>query len=115
MNLSIEVRSDNFAVVVALAGAADAARLEQLRDPLTAALLDAGLVVLDLDELTTVDPGGLRAMIVDVPATARGGKLHIAARHAPTVATLARARIHHLVAVHRSVTDALPDDLGPGA
>jgi anti-anti-sigma factor len=109
VSLSIQVRNDTGAVVVAFAGAADASMLEPLRDPLTAALADARVLVLDLDEITTLDAAGLREVIVGVLNTARGGNLRIAASHQATVAGLAEARIHHLVAVHRSVADALSD------
>ena len=109
MSLSIQVRNEHGAVVVALAGAADASMLEPLGDPLAAALGDARLLVLDLDEITALDSAGLRAVLVGVLGTARGGQLRIAASHQTTVAALAEARIHHLVAVHRSVADALAD------
>lgn len=107
MSLSIHVRSEDGAVVVALVGTADASMLEPLVDPLTAALSDSGVLVLDLDELRIVDPPGLRALIVGVIDTARGGQLRIATRDAATLESLADARIDHLVAVHRSVADAL--------
>ena len=109
MSLSIQVRNEHGAVVVALAGAADASMLEPLGDPLAAALADARLLVLDLDEITALDGAGLRALLVGVLDHARGGQLRIAASHQATVASLAEARIHHLVAVHRSVADALSD------
>lgn len=109
MSLSIQVRNDNGAMVIALAGAADASMLEPLRDPLTAALGDARVLVLDLDQITSLDAGGLREVLVAVLGTARGGQLRIAASHQATVAGLTEARIHHLVAVHRSVADALVD------
>lgn len=111
MSLSIQVRSDNGAVVVALAGAADASMLEPLRDPISAALADTEVLVLDLDQLSNVDPAYLRELIIEVLGTARGGELRIATTHAATLAALAEARIHHLVAVHRSVSDALVGDL----
>ena len=110
MSLSINVRSDNGSVIVALAGAADAGMLEPLRDPLAAALSDAQVLVVDLDELTVVDTTGLRALLVDVLASARGGQLRIATSHAATLTSLAEARIHHLVGVHRTVADALGTD-----
>lgn len=110
MSLSIHVHSTNGAVVVELAGTADASMLQPLVDPLTAALADAKVLVLDLDEVDTIDAGGVRNVLVDVLATARGGQLRIAASHAGTVASLAEARVHHLVAVHRSVSDALAPD-----
>jgi anti-anti-sigma factor len=107
VSLSIHVRSDNGAMVVALAGAADASMLEQLRDPITAALSDARVLVLDLDELSSLDPAWLRGLIIDVLASARGGHLRVATSRAATSATLAEPRIHHLVTVHPSVADAL--------
>lgn len=110
MSLSIQVRNENGAMVVALAGAADASMLEPLLDPLTAALADARVLVLDLDEITALDAAGLRAVLIGVLGSARGGHLRIAASHQATVASLAEARIHHLVAVHRSVADALGGD-----
>ena len=110
MGLSIQVRSDNGAVVVALAGTVDAPMLDPLRDPLSAALADARALVLDLDEVTTLDAAGLRDVLAGVLDTARGGHLRIAASHEATIARLAEARVHHLVAVHRSVADALGDD-----
>ena len=110
MSLSIHVHSDNGAMVVELSGTANAPMLEPLAEPLTAALADAKVLVLDLDDLENVDAGSLRELITDVLATARGGQLRIAAGHAATVASLAEARVHHLVAVHRSVSDALAPD-----
>ena len=112
MSLSIQVRNEHGAVIVALAGAADASMLEPLGDPLAAALTDARVLVLDLDEITALDAAGLRDVLVAVLGTARGGQLRIAASHQATVASLAQARVHHLVAVHRSVADALSDPRG---
>lgn len=107
MSLSIQVHSDSGSVVVALAGAADNGVLEPLRDPLIAALDDTDLLVLDLDELTTVDGPGLRALLVEVIAAARGGRLRIAAGRPAILASLAGAGIQHLVGVHRTVAAAL--------
>jgi hypothetical protein len=55
VSLSILVNSGNGAVVVALAGAADASMLEPLRVPITAAPAETPLLVLDL-ELDAHDP-----------------------------------------------------------
>jgi anti-anti-sigma factor len=107
MSLSIHGRTDNGAMVVTLAGAADAAMLEPLRDPLSSALSDATVLVLDLDELTVVDGEGLRALILEVLSAAEGGQLRIAASHAATVSALIEARIHHVVPVHHRLPDAL--------
>ena len=61
---------------------ADASMLEPLRDPITAALTDAQVLVLDLDELNSVDPTYLREPIVEERGKARGGQLRIATTHA---------------------------------
>ena len=110
MARSIQVRSDSGAVVVALAGTADASMLDPLRDPLRAALADACAVVLDLDEVTTLDAAALRDVLLAVLDTAGDGRLCIVASCEATFASVAEARIHHLVAVHRSVADAVSDD-----
>jgi anti-anti-sigma regulatory factor len=107
MSLSIQVRSDHGTVVVALAGAAAPSMLQPLRDPLTATLADAQVLVLDLDALTGVDSTVLRQLLLDVLRRTRRGHLRIATSHA---ATLTEARIHHLVPVHRSVADALAEE-----
>lgn len=106
MSLSVNVRNEHGTVVVALSGAADATMLAPLREPITAALSDAPLVVLDLDELTTTDPTALRDLVLAVLHDARGGRLRIAAGDGPAVDLLTRARVHHLVAVHPTVADA---------
>jgi anti-anti-sigma factor len=107
MSLSIHGRTDNGATIVTLAGAADAAMLEPLRDPLSAALRNATVLVLDLDALTVVDGEGLRALIVEVLSAAEGGHLRITASHAGTVSALIEARIRDVVPVHHSLSDAL--------
>lgn len=106
MSLSINVRHDDHTVVVTLSGAADASMLIPLRDPITPALGDAPLVVLDLDALTTTDPAALRALVVAVLDDARGGRLRIAASQVAAVDALTAARVHHLVAVHPTVAAA---------
>jgi anti-anti-sigma factor len=104
--MSITVRSDDGATIVSLAGTADTDMLVPLRDPLVAALGDSPVVVLDLDELTTVDPAGLRSLVIAVIEQARGGHLRLVANDPTTIAVIAEARLHHHVAVHRSVFDA---------
>lgn len=107
MSLSVNVHSENGRMVITLAGAADAAMLEPLHGPITAALADAQVLVLDLDDLHPVDSTALRDLVTAVLADARGGQLRIAASHEVTISSLTEARIHHLVGVHRSVPDAL--------
>ena len=108
MSLSVNVHSENHAMVITLAGAADAAAmLEPLRGPITAALADAQVLVLDLDDRHPVDSTALRDLVTGVLAEARGGHLRIAASHDVTISSLTEARIHHLLGVHRSVPDPL--------
>jgi anti-anti-sigma factor len=113
VSLSIHVHSTNGAVVVALAGTADASMLQPVAGPLTAALDDTKVLVLDLDDLDTVDVAGMHDLITGVLAPARGGQLRIAASRAATMASLAQTEVHHLVPVHRSVGDALAADYEP--
>jgi anti-anti-sigma factor len=111
VSLSIEVRSGNGAVVVALAGTAEASTLELLRDPLSVALADARVLVLDLDEVTTLDAAALRNVLIGVLLdTACGSHLRIAVSNKATVASLAAARIHELVSVQPSLAEALAED-----
>jgi hypothetical protein len=111
VSLSVHVRSDHGAVVVALVGVADATMIEPLRDPIAAALADSELLVLDLGELSGVDPPRLGALIVDIVTAVPVGQLRVATSHAATIAELAHACIDHRVAVHLSVADALADEL----
>ena len=106
MSMSITVRSDDGVTVVSLAGTADTDMLMPLRDPLVAALGDNPVVVVDLDELTTVDPAALRSLVMAVLDQARGGHLRLVANDPATIALIAEARLHHHVAVHRTVVDA---------
>lgn len=52
------------------------------------------------------DAATLRGVLVELLDHARGGELRIAASDPEIRALLAGARIHHLVAVHRTVAEA---------
>jgi len=107
VSLSIQVQSTNGTVVVALAGTADAPMLKPLLEPLSAALLGAQTLVLDLDQLTLSDAAPLRELVVALLDNAHGGQLTIAAGHDHAVGALTASRVHHLVPIHRSVADAI--------
>ena len=124
MSLSIRVRADNGALVVRLAGAADAAMLAPLREAVVAALDDSDVVVLDLDELTTVDPAGLRDLLCHALGANSRGRLRIVASRCSTRSLLEQSGIHRLVEVRGSLPDGLagqatspgtPDQNGVGA
>ena len=107
MSLSIRATSIDGVMVVALAGTADATMLSPLQAPLSEALADTPLVILDLDQPDGgIDVDALRALLVGLLDEARGGELRIAARDPELRRELAMARIHHLVAVHETVADA---------
>jgi anti-anti-sigma factor len=113
--MSITVRSDDGVTIVSLAGTADHDMLMPLRDPLIAALGDSPVVVVDLDELTNVDPAALRSLVVAVLDQARGGQMRLVASDPATVAVITEARLHHHVAVHRTVFDARRPSTDPSA
>lgn len=106
MSLSIQVRTDDGAVVVTLAGSADATLIAPLRDPLVAALADTGLLVIDLDDATGLDPVALRDVFVDVFEAVPGGELRIAGS-VETVASLTEVGVDDFAGLHLTVTEAL--------
>jgi hypothetical protein len=112
MGLSIQVRVDNQAIVVTLAGIADIAMLEPLFEPLGTTLAKHTVVVLDVDDLTLDEPNALPTLVVKLLEIGLGGQLRITAGDDSPITTLRRAGIDHRVAVYRSVSDALTD-VGP--
>ena len=107
MGLSIQVRSDNGAVVLALAGTVDASMLDPLRDPLGAALADARALVLDLDEVTTPDAAGLHD-------AARGDHLRTAAGHEANAGVRGRSfGRRHRPARRSPLADPVASQAGP--
>jgi hypothetical protein len=103
VGLSIQVRSDKGAVVVALVGGVDAPML----DPLSAALADARALVLDLDEVTTPDAAGLRD-------AARGDHLRTAAGHEANAGVRGRSfGRRHRPARRSPLADPVANQAGP--
>jgi hypothetical protein len=86
MSLSIRVRSDHGAVVVALSGIDDAARLGPLRAPLTAALLDSELLALEVHPDFAGGAAGLRDVLIGVLEAAPGGRVCVVASDPRSVA-----------------------------
>ena len=107
MRMHVELRNHRGATVLAIVGTVDADGLRALRQPVAAATLGGDLVVIDLDRAELVDPVGLRALVTDVVGAGAGPRLRLVTRRNTTTALLARGRIHHLVAVHPSVEDAV--------
>ena len=106
MSVHIALRTHRGATVLVLSGAAD--RLEAVREALVPVLRTAGLVVVDVDTLTAVDPRRFRELVVGLLEL--GGdpaRLRLVARRNTIVQVLARGRIHHLVPLHRTVEDAV--------
>ena len=105
MSLEVSVSVDRGATVLRLRGTADPAGVAAARDVLAAAAADATLVVVDLDGTTGAAPDALRDLVRVVAADP--GRVHVVARRNSVVGAVAQARLHHLVAVHRSIADAL--------
>jgi membrane-bound ClpP family serine protease len=112
MSLPVSVTVDRGATVLHLRGTADPAGVAAARDVLTAAAADAAMVVVDLDETTGGAPDALRDLVQVVAADPE--RVHVVARRNSVVGLLTQARIHHLVAVHRSIADALAAPRGRG-
>lgn len=113
MSLSVHVTTTGHVVVVALTGAADADMLTPLRAPMAAALIDAGVLVLHLDQVSAIDADGLRSVVADLLADVRGGQVRIAASDPLICGQLSTARVHHLVPIHQLVAKAAsPDTVG---
>lgn len=105
MSLHVTVTVDRGATVLHLQGTADPAGVAAARQVLAAAAADAAVVVIDLDDTTAAAPEALRD-IVDAVA-ADPARVHVVARRNSMVGVLTQARVHHHVAVHRSLADAL--------
>ena len=104
--MDIARRIHRGATVVVLSGPAD--RLQAVRQALLPVVRAPGLVVVDVDTLTAVDPRRLRDLVVGLLEL--GGdpeRLRLVARRNTVVQLLARGCIHHLLPLHRSVDDAI--------
>ena len=106
MSVRISVRVHRGATVLVLSGAIDS--LDPVRDATVPFLRTPGLVVVDLDRLTTVDTRRLRELIVRL--LDMGGdpeRLRLVVRRNSMLELVTRARVHHLVSLHRTVEDAI--------
>ena len=106
MSVRIAVRMYRGATVLVLSGPADS--LDSVRQTLVPVLTTPGLVVVDVDPLTKVDPRRLRELVVGLLHF--GGdpeRLRLVAGRNTMVQSLTRGRIHHVVPLHRTVDDAI--------
>ena len=88
-----------------LRGTADPAGVAAARGALAAAAADAAMVVVDLDGTTGVAPEALRDLVRAVAGDP--DRVHVVARRNSVIGVVAQATLHHGVAVHRRVADAL--------
>lgn len=104
MSLHVTMSIDRGATVLRLSGTADPAGVAARRAALAAAALGAPFVVIDLDGVTSAAPEGLYELVGALGSDL--ARVHLVARRNSVLATLALARVHHRVAVHRSIHDA---------
>lgn len=105
MSLTVVVSVDRGATVVHVRGRADATSVAARRAWLAAAAADARLVVVDLDGTTAAAPQAVRDLVSALGAGPP--RVRLVARRNSVVTLLARGRIHHVFAVHRSIDDAI--------
>ena len=105
MSLEVVVSVDRGATVLRLRGTAEPAGVAAASEALAAAAADAAMVVVDLDGTTGAAPEALRDLVRAVAGDP--DRVHVVARRNSVIGVVAQARLHHVVAVHRSVADAL--------
>ena len=105
MSLSVVVSIDRGATVVRVRGRADTASVAARRPSLAAAAADARVVLVDLDGATAAAPQAVRDLVGALGTDPT--RVHLVARRNSMVDVLARGRIHHHFAVHRSIDDAI--------
>lgn len=107
MGVHIDIRYDQQAAVVSLAGAADITGLSMWAEMLSEAAAAAETVVVDLDRAELADKKPV-AYLLDLFAEPAGrGRVRLVARRSSLTGQLAGWKIHHRVAVYPSVKDAL--------
>ena len=106
MSVRIAVHIQKGATVLVVSGPVDS--LDSVGDAAAPLLRTPGLVVVDLDRLTAVDARRLREMVVRL--LDMGGdpeRLRLVVRRNSLLELVTRARVHHLVSLHRTVHDAI--------
>ena len=106
MSVRIAVHIQKGATVLVVSGPVDS--LDSVGDTAAPLLRTPGLVVVDLDRLTAVDARRLREMVVRL--LDMGGdpeRLRLVVRRNSLLELVTRARVHHLVSLHRTVHDAI--------
>ena len=104
MSLTVTITIERGATVLRLRGTVDPAEVAARRSTLAAAAADAPLVIVDLDDTTAVAAQAVRDLLNSLGDPVR---VHVVARRRSMVSLLAQSRIHHVFAVHRSITDAI--------
>jgi len=105
MSLHVAVSIHQEATVLRLTGAADPAGVAASSDMLAAAGAGTRLVVIDLDGTAAAAPDGLHDLVSAFGADLT--RLHLVARRNSLIDLLTQARVHHRVAVHRSLDEAV--------
>ena len=107
MTLRLTTAVHRGATLLTLAGTADFGAVAAQRTALAAAAAGAALVVVDLDQVTFADADGLRDLVALLAGRDREERVHLVTRRNSVTTVLTRARIHHVVGVHRTVDEAI--------
>lgn len=112
MGVHIDIRYQHRAAVVTLAGEADLTGLSLWAEPLGEAA-GAEVVVVDLDQARLADEKTLAYLLALFDGGDRPDRLHLVARRSSVTGQLVAWKIHHRIAIHPNVNDALRAAGGP--
>lgn len=111
MGVHIDIRYHHGAAVVALAGDADVTGLSLWAEQLGEAAA-AEVVVADVDQARFADQQALAYLLGVLGDPRRPGHLRVVARRSSLTARLVTWKVHHRVAIHPNIKDALAAGLG---
>lgn len=106
MGVHIDIRYDQRATVVSLAGTADVTGLSMWAEKLSQATA-AQTVVVDLDRADLADQQAVAYLLDLLADPPRRGRIRLVARRSSLTGQLAAWKIHHRVAIYPNIKDAL--------
>lgn len=106
MGVHIDISYQDQAAVITLAGDTDVAGLEVWAKPLGEAG-SAEVVVVDVDQARLVDQQALSYLLNVLDDPGRPWRLRLVARRSSLTGQLAAWKVHHRVAIHPNIKDAL--------
>jgi anti-anti-sigma factor len=110
--LSSDIRPADGCTVLELAGEFDAENAPRVRRTLTEMIgATAGPIVVDLGEVTLVDPGALGVLVAaDHRLRDRAERLRIARPRPGVLEAVHAAGVHRVLRIYKTVEDACADD-----